>query len=192
LLINILKKDDRLNDINSKVEREDMKKMLLAVFFILMMSVAWPAWATPMDILIDPVDGATYNNPAYNLPNSNPDTEGDFLEDILGFPVEFISKMETPPVNGSLLLVGYDPGFSWLYAVIKFDGKNDGWYGIQDEGDDLVTYGPGLARNPAGQTYAISHVTFFGPGNQVPEPNTIFLLGLGLVGVACVRRKLSK
>ena len=168
-----------------------MKKILFWVVFFMIL-VALPAWSTPMDILIDPVDGATYNNPAYNLPNSNSDTEADFLEDILGFPVEFITSQTTPPVNGSLLLDGYNPGFSWLYAVIKFDGKNDGWYGVQDEGDDLVTYGPGLARNPAGQPYAISHVTFFGPGNQVPEPNTILLLGLGLIGVACIRKKIKK
>jgi hypothetical protein len=180
----------------SILERKKMKKMIiLGLFAMALVFTASPvgAYSYPADILITPVSGAMYTNPTSSLPNSETDTETAFLSNILGFSVSLIDVKDQSPVNGAILLDGYYPGFAWTYAVIKFDGKNDGWYGIEDQGDDLLTFGPGFATNPAGEHYAISHATFFNgstPGTPVPEPTTLILLGLGLIGVAGARRKM--
>lgn len=142
-------------------------------------------------------------NPAYwtgddmnntgQLLNADPRTEEAWLEALLG------KDYDDPSVNliyrilkgtGGLglddkSLTDFDPGFLWAYAVVKYDGM---WIAYENNGiNNLLTTDT--------FDWGISHITFFGP-TSVPEPTTILLLGLGLIGLmivlVTVRRKVQK
>jgi len=143
------------------------------------------------------------------LANANPDTEQAFAAAVLGISTtQLLSnygyvKQEAPFQAGgafynSKALSGYDPGFAWVYAVVKVDGPNDFFYLFWDNqaagGDDLLTTPSAnttpfnmIVVGPPTGPLGISHVSFF-TTTAVPEPLTLLLLGLGLVGVAGVRR----
>ena len=77
------------------------------------------------------------------------------------------------------------------YVLGKYDGQNAGWvlfnmaaYG----GDSIPEFSDDLWTNRAGEGYQLSNVTVFGAA-PVPEPGTIVLMGLGLVGLAGMGRK---
>jgi len=136
-------------------------------------------------------------NPAYwtgddmnntdQLKNADPGTEEAWLEALLG------KDYDDPSVNliyrilkgtGGLgfddkSLTDFDPGFLWAYAVVKYDGM---WIAYENNGlNNLLTTDT--------FDWGISHITFFGP-TSVPEPATMLLLGLGLMGLIGFRRKL--
>ena len=172
-----------------------MKRILFSAAIILVfLANGVSADAYPVDTLIAPATG--YSNPYGGLGNANPASEEKWLEGVLGKTyndptIFFISKNESYFAGKDLTsLDGWDPGFSWVYAVVKYDGLHAAF---ADEGDNLLTI-PGTQGPYTGVfRYGISHVTFFGDSTTVliPEPVTMLLLGLGLLGLGiAVRRRL--
>jgi hypothetical protein len=77
------------------------------------------------------------------------------------------------------------------YLAIKDGNANPTYYvinlGTWDGKENIV-----LTGFWAGERGAISHVSIWGNSVSVPEPATMFLLGLGLVGMAGLKRKIKK
>jgi hypothetical protein len=184
-----------------------MKKVLaIAGLGVLMMFVALPAWSYPVDTIL----GQTY------LENASDATEIAWAESVLGLPAgglsgyDFYKDISYASLDPSLKYLdgAFWSGHSWDYAIVKVDGPNDYTYLFRDDngvlplslsnGDDFLSTGlPGSLNNGfyfnAGDPpKGVSHVDFFGHQEQVPEPATMLLLGLGIIGLAGMRRKFKK
>jgi hypothetical protein len=151
-----------------------MKKISFAIFLVVILMFA-----------VAPACALTYLGTIDSLPNYNWDTEERWLEGLPGLAnnstsINFIGKYDFPELSHYQSLNQFDPEFSWTYVVIKY-GKNLNAY--RSDGELYLTVGP-LAKD-------ISHVTFFGNGAQVPEPGTMLLLGLGLLGLGITTRRKS-
>jgi hypothetical protein len=158
---------------------EYMKKSLCGIVFL--MCLFFLTTSASADLLVG--NNSPYLNPQWVTP-SNPATEGAWLDGLLNFHVDFISKDEdSNPLD--------NVPSNWKYAVLKFGvgrpGVNnpDHW-AIEDNGNFILEItGLGLP------TQGLSHVSYFGT-TPVPEPATMVLLGLGLVGLAAYGRKKFK
>lgn len=123
------------------------------------------------------------------LPNSDPRTEESWLESLTWVmtherDVQFIIKYEDKysyPLYPEKKSLNFDPENSeWIYAVVKYGRVSTAF---RDDGDGILTLGP--------LDQGISHVSFFGTGVKLPEPATMILLGLGLLGLGIVTRRRS-
>jgi len=76
------------------------------------------------------------------------------------------------------------------FLLVKDGNHSPGWYLFRliawNGTEELVLSGFWPDQG------AISHVTLYGGKTQVPEPTTLLLLGLGLVGLAGAGRKMKK
>jgi len=180
-----------------------MKRTFIAVTLGLMLIfTASPVWSLTLPWIYDsPIDSIV----AYGSGSPNEASEQGYLALYLGVNVSQLNTMYTYFKDNDIglndykdLNFGYDPGFSWDYAIVKVDGPNDFWYLFIDDngynlnlsmGDDILTTPPyGTPDYNMGVTpKGISHVSWF-TLNQVPEPMTLLLLGLGIVGLAGVRK----
>ena len=161
-----------------------MKKLLLFLLVSGLALISTPAWATSILVVdVDPADVGVYwtgsdGNNANNLINSNPTTEGCWLNGLLGQdhpPVTFYSKLEGS--FGKSITLDTSAYLDWEYAIVKY---GDNWVAYYNTGDNILVH-PDLG-------YGVSHISFFN-ATPVPEAATMILLGVGLVGVASFGRK---
>jgi hypothetical protein len=185
-----------------------VKMLMIMMCAAIMVFSASPAWAiavtgpwnyaSPIDSILGyefqptptPTDETTFANAVLTALSIPTVQESQLIKQNAGDPGVF--------AVGSTSLTLYDPGFSWVYAVVKVDGPNDFSYLFWDNqalgGDDLLTtpaantfpYNMIVTGPPTGPL-GISHVSFFAVG--VPEPTSLLLLGSGLIGLALYGRK---
>ena len=150
-----------------------MNKRLIAVSMLLMvLAVSVPAW------------GLTFLDRSSTLGSSDWRTEERWLEEgILGLAydspsINFITTVEFSDSMQSPGLTNFDPETPWSYVIIKYANT---WEAYRNDGESYLTVGPFV--------HDISHVTFFRNGVQVPEPATMIMLGLGLLGLGIATRR---
>lgn len=187
-----------------------MKMFRIGCLALLILLVSTPAWSLPF-VCTDPIDSIVDYAPGSEASPSDAEEKG-YLAAYLGLTVAQVEALYIfdkdeesfdAPADYKDLASGFDPGFSWDYAIVKIDGPNDYWYMFMDDnatqdllnGDDVLTtplQGTTLitgALSFNGGNYGISHVSWFKPKTQIPEPTTLILLGFGLISLAGIRRK---
>jgi len=193
-----------------------MKKIKIVMTLLCVLFVAAPAWSLPY-VYTAPIDSIV----ALDTGNPNEENEKGYLADYLGITgtaaekaaavdaLYFFDKNEAiSTYDYKDLSFGLDPGFSWDYAIIKVDGPNDYWYLFMDDnatlnllnGDDVLTtpvagtdpYNMNTKDDGSPNPLGISHVSWFRTTTQVPEPMTLLLFGMGLLGLAGFGRRFRK
>ncbi len=135
------------------------------------------------------------NNGEYTPPQDS------FLDNKYGgdFTFSFVSEIgvfgvQIGATNVPWTLSAYDSGNNLLESlgipnqVGTQPYPYTGYYGL-GFGSDVISY---ITLSHGGDDWIVLDDIQYGGGNPVPEPATMLLLGLGLIGIAGARRKLKK
>lgn len=97
------------------------------------------------------------------------------MQNVSGDNAQFLTKAEITGPNTN------DPNILFYFTFSQFPGADTGWFKAFDH---VGTYCNGACLAPA-TTLTIAEA----PTQNAPEPATLVLMGLGMVGLACVRRR---
>ena len=154
------------------------------------------SWAIPMST----VGGVDNLIASAHLGSSGEATELAWVESVLGFDVVFEDKLESSfswqKVDGTLDVYAQSLSDSPDYYLVKtgkLKGTNKTHFLFQNLAElayaviDLSEMGFNIFKEGTGK---ISHISQFKtPSTEVPEPGILSLLGMGLLGLAFVRRR---
>jgi hypothetical protein len=138
-----------------------------------------------------------YNGVYGHLATITSDAENDFIRDTAGFGIALDWMGSWLGGDSKGWLVGPEAGQSFTYANWGGQEPNNSGYAYMDIGGDYAGIsieqwadaagpGPVLVSDPV-----IGYFVEYEGFAPVPEPATMLLLGLGLMGLAGVRRKLN-